>query len=172
MLKNHYSVTEIDQKLNEIEQIWLDWKEKQLEMSSYESYRAQVDRLKKSTTTIDQMNANLFKFQRTKTRQKNEYQLFTFLSTMKADEDFASLFFWDDIVQKKSWSTLSQLAISVFSFSSMSDEAERIFSEARRTIFWERSRLQSDIIETTECAHHFLKAEISSYKALNLSFGS
>jgi len=172
MLKDHYSAAEIDQKLDKIEQIWLNWKETQLEIPSYESHRAQVDRLKKPATTIDQMNANLFKFQRTKARQKNEYQLFTSLPTMEADEDFAPLFFWGDIVQKKSWPTLSQLAISVFSFPPMSDEAERIFSGARRTISWERSRLQPDIIEATECAHHFLKAETLSNKVLNLSFSS
>ena len=39
----------------------------------------------------------------------------------------------------------------------MSDEPERIFSSARRTISWDRARLGDDTVETTQCIKHWKK---------------
>ncbi|KAF2842456.1 hypothetical protein M501DRAFT_419165 [Patellaria atrata CBS 101060] len=39
----------------------------------------------------------------------------------------------------------------------MSDEPERVFSAARRTVSWERSRLSSRELEHTECLKHWAK---------------
>ncbi|KAI8395945.1 hypothetical protein FOFC_21475 [Fusarium oxysporum] len=38
----------------------------------------------------------------------------------------------------------------------MSAEAERVFSGARRTITWDRSRLSVKTIEYTECLKHWI----------------
>jgi hypothetical protein len=42
------------------------------------------------------------------------------------------------------------MAIDVFSIPPMSDKAERVFSCARRTVSWERSRLLLSTVETLE----------------------
>ena len=39
----------------------------------------------------------------------------------------------------------------------MSDEAERVFSGARRTISWDRSQLSPKTIEAVECLKHWKK---------------
>jgi len=43
------------------------------------------------------------------------------------------------------------LAIEILSIAAMSDDVERIFSGARRTISWERSKLGLDKVEAAEC---------------------
>ena len=42
----------------------------------------------------------------------------------------------------------------------MSDEPERIFSGARRTISWERAQLGAETIENLECLKHWQKSSI------------
>ena len=39
----------------------------------------------------------------------------------------------------------------------MSDEAERVFSGARRMISWERASLSAEMVEITECMAHWIK---------------
>lgn len=39
----------------------------------------------------------------------------------------------------------------------MSAEAERVFSGARRTVSWDRSRLSAQMVEYTECLKHWIK---------------
>jgi hypothetical protein len=66
---------------------------------------------------------------------------------------------WCQEAQQQRWPRLSQLAISVFSIPAMSDEPERVFSGARRTISWERSRLGPKMIEILECSKHYYKSQ-------------
>jgi hypothetical protein len=44
----------------------------------------------------------------------------------------------------------------------MSAEAERVFSGARRTISWERTRLSSHTVERTECVKNWTKNKLSN----------
>jgi hypothetical protein len=50
----------------------------------------------------------------------------------------------------------------------MSAEAERVFSGARRTISWERTRLSSYTVERTECVKSWMKNKLiySGFMAL------
>jgi hypothetical protein len=43
----------------------------------------------------------------------------------------------------------------------MSDESERVFSETRRTVLWERIQLDPENIEKTECLKNWHKSKIS-----------
>ena len=61
---------------------------------------------------------------------------------------------WTNQVQRTRFPDLSRLAIEIFSIPAMSDEPERIFSKARRTILWERGLLEPDSIEALECLKH------------------
>jgi len=53
--------------------------------------------------------------------------------------------------QRPRWPELTLLAIEILSIAAMSDDVERIFSGARRTISWERSKLGLDKVEAAEC---------------------
>ena len=52
------------------------------------------------------------------------------------------------------------MAIDILSMPAMSDEPERVFSGARRTISWERAQLNAAQVEKGECLKHGLKGDI------------
>jgi hypothetical protein len=91
------------------------------------------------------------------TEDLDQFDEYTTEPAIKSSENFNSLSWWQDIVRQERWPKLSEFAVSIFSFPPMSDEAERIFSGARRTISWDRARLEPEIIEALECYHHYLK---------------
>jgi hypothetical protein len=47
------------------------------------------------------------------------------------------------------------MAIDILSIPAMSDEPERVFSGARRTISWDRASLGVEMIEKVECLKHW-----------------
>ena len=52
------------------------------------------------------------------------------------------------------------MAIDILSILAMSDEPERVFSRARRTVSWERGQLGAETIEMTKCLKHWKKSGI------------
>ena len=50
------------------------------------------------------------------------------------------------------------MAIDILSIPAMSDEPERVFSGARRTISWERARLGAEMVEKVECLKYWIKS--------------
>ena len=65
--------------------------------------------------------------------------------------------------QRHRWPILAQFAIEIFSIPAMSDDIERIFSGARRTISWERSRLGLDTVEAIECLATWFPYQFEKY---------
>jgi len=63
----------------------------------------------------------------------------------------SALNWWLADERRKTWPRLSQLAIDVLSIPAMSDDPERVFSDTRRTISWERMSLGAEVIEHGEC---------------------
>lgn len=57
-------------------------------------------------------------------------------------------------MQRQRWPRLAFMAIDILSIPAMSDEPERVFSRARRTISWERGQLKVTTIEMVECLKH------------------
>jgi hypothetical protein len=53
------------------------------------------------------------------------------------------------------------MAIDILSIPAMSDEPERVFSAARRTISWERAQLLAENIERIECLKNWQKNGIT-----------
>ncbi|KAI8412261.1 hypothetical protein FOFC_08891 [Fusarium oxysporum] len=53
--------------------------------------------------------------------------------------------------QRIEYPRLHQMAIDILSVPAMSDDPERVFSCARRTISWDRARLSTDTIEKLQC---------------------
>lgn len=72
----------------------------------------------------------------------------------------SALTWWTQEAQKSRWPRLSFMAIDVLSMPAMSDEAERVFSGARRTITWDRAQMAPDMIEYRECLKNWKKSGI------------
>jgi hypothetical protein len=71
--------------------------------------------------------------------------------TASYDKKFKSISWWTENSQQIRFPQLSKFAFEVLSIPAMSDHPERIFSGARRTISWERSKLQPEVVEHVEC---------------------
>jgi hypothetical protein len=52
------------------------------------------------------------------------------------------------------------MAIDILSIPPMSDEPERVFSGARRTVSWDRGKIEPKTIEIRECLKHWKKSGI------------
>ena len=53
------------------------------------------------------------------------------------------------------------MAIDILSIPAMSDEPERIFSGARRTVSWERAQMGAKNLKRVECLKHWKRSSIS-----------
>jgi hypothetical protein len=73
----------------------------------------------------------------------------------------SALIWWCQDQEQKRWPRLSYMAVDILSIPAMSDEPERVFSGARRTISWERAQLSAENIERIECLKHWQKSRIS-----------
>jgi hAT family protein len=71
-----------------------------------------------------------------------------------------ALAWWCQDTQRKRWPKLSCMAIDILSIPPMSDEPERVFSGARRTVSWDRGQLEPETIEMRECLKHWKKSGI------------
>jgi hAT family C-terminal dimerisation region len=67
---------------------------------------------------------------------------------------------WCKDTQMQRWPKLSRMAIDILSIPPMSDEPERVFSGARRTVSWDRGQLKPETIEMRECLKHWKKSKI------------
>ena len=74
----------------------------------------------------------------------------------------SALEWWLAEERRTIWPRLSQMAIDVLSIPAMSDEPERVFSGARRTISWERMRLGMSNIEKTQCLKSWIASGLVS----------
>jgi hypothetical protein len=54
------------------------------------------------------------------------------------------------------------MAINILSIPAMSDEPERVFLGARRTISWERAQLGAENIERVECSKYWKRSGITN----------
>jgi hAT family C-terminal dimerisation region len=73
-----------------------------------------------------------------------------------------ALQWWCQETQRKRWPKLSLMAIDILSIPAMSDEPERVFSGARRTISWERASLTPEMAEKVECLKHWKRSKITN----------
>ena len=52
------------------------------------------------------------------------------------------------------------MAFNILSIPAMSDEPERVFSGARRTILWDRTQLEPETVEAVECLKYWKRSGI------------
>ena len=55
---------------------------------------------------------------------------------------------------------LSLMAFDILSVPAMSDEPERVFSGARRTVSWDRGKMEAETLEMVECLKHWKRSGI------------
>src|SRR6266568_4989866 len=85
---------------------------------------------------------------------ENKYK--DFIKAKPTSIQGTALQWWLNPTRRADYPRLSQMAIDILSIPSMSAEAERIFSGARRTISWDCISLGSMNIERTECLKSWL----------------
>jgi hypothetical protein len=71
--------------------------------------------------------------------------------------DCSPLEWWCKETQRQQFPRLSRMAITLLSVPAESAEAERVFSGARRTCFWDRLSLRCERIEKIECVGSWLR---------------
>jgi hypothetical protein len=71
-----------------------------------------------------------------------------------------ALAWWYQDTQRQRWPRLSLMAIDILSIPPMSDEPERVFSGARRTVSWDRGQIEPQTIEMRECLKHWKRSGI------------
>lgn len=71
-----------------------------------------------------------------------------------------ALAWWCQDAQRQRWPRLSLMAIDILSIPPMSDEPERVFSGGRRTVGWDRAKMEAETIEMRECLKHWKKSGI------------
>ena len=121
------------EKLVEIKQVWLNWREQQLQKQSSENqlYEKMKEKEKKllseiNARMIESMSKRIFGEWVTTEEEIDEYDSYTTdpcLSGIKSP-----LAWWCTSVRHDCWPNLSEFAIKTLSFPPMSDEAEWIFS--------------------------------------------
>jgi hypothetical protein len=71
-----------------------------------------------------------------------------------------ALAWWCQDTQRQRWPRLSLMAINILLIPAMSDEPERVFSGARRTVSWDRESIIAETLEARECLKHWKKSGI------------
>ena len=52
------------------------------------------------------------------------------------------------------------MALDILSILAMSSELERVFSGGRRTVTWDRTQMNAETLEMTECLKHWKRSGI------------
>ena len=66
---------------------------------------------------------------------------------------------WCQDQQRTCWSRLSIMMLNILSISAMSDEAERMFSEAHHTVSWKRAQLNVKTLKYIEYLKHWKQSK-------------
>jgi asparagine synthetase A len=74
--------------------------------------------------------------------------------------ELSALQWWRQDTQRKRWPRLSLMAIDILTIPAMSDEPERVFSGARRTVSWDRTQMTAETLEIVECLKHWKRSGI------------
>jgi hypothetical protein len=90
---------------------------------------------------------------------EDEYEDYNSLDSYDPGKKGA-LAWWCQDAQRLRWPRLSLMAIDILSIPPMSDEPERVFSGACRTVSWDRGQIEPETIEMRECLKHWKRSGI------------
>jgi hAT family C-terminal dimerisation region len=90
-----------------------------------------------------------------KLRLETEWERWTNSAVPKQDKHVKNpiRWWWN---RRFEYPVLYRIAMDIFSIPAMSSECERVFSQLRRLITFERTRLGDDTVESDECQKHWL----------------
>ena len=71
-----------------------------------------------------------------------------------------ALAWWYQDTQRQRWPRLSLMAIDILSIPAMSDEPERVFSGARRTVSWDKGQMMPETMKWWECLKYWKRSGI------------
>jgi hAT family C-terminal dimerisation region len=121
------------------------------------SYSRPSQQSPKELDAFDQIAQNLGKY--TRPASQDEYQDYTSGEPYDIGK-MPALMWWCQDQQRKRWPRLSYMAMDILSIPAMSDEPERVFSGARRTVSWERAQMEPKTLEMVECLKHWKRSGI------------
>jgi hypothetical protein len=136
--------------LKKVRDLWISYRERVLPLNFplYERKSSQDQDL----DAFDQIARNLGKY--TRPASEDEYEDYSNGEPYDIGK-VSALEWWCQEQQRKRWPRLSSMAIDILSIPAMSDEPERVFSGARRTVSWERAQMGPDTLEKVECLKHW-----------------
>jgi hAT family C-terminal dimerisation region len=121
------------------------------------SYDCSEKGKEKELDVFDQISQDLWKYNRPASQDEFE----DYCSKQPYDiGKTTALEWWCQEQQRKRWPRLSYMALDILSIPAMSDEPERVFSGARRTISWERAQMSAETLECVECLKHWKRSGI------------
>lgn len=142
--------------LLKVKKLWEEYRQNAPNYMVVQSYERNTQDL----DDFDRIAQDLGKFARP--ASQDEYEDYN--SESPYEIRTSALTWWCQDQQQKRWPRLSYMAIDILSIPAMSDEPERVFSGARRTISWERAQLSAENIERIECLKNWHKSGIAEEK--------
>lgn len=121
------------------------------------SYNRSEQEKEKELDVFDQISRDLWKYNRP--ASQDEFQDYCSKQPYDIGKTTA-LEWWCQDQQRKRWPRLSYMALDILSIPAMSDEPERVFSGARRTISWDRAQMSAETLECVECLKHWKRSRI------------
>ena len=144
--------------MQKVKRLWEEYREKApISMTIIPYERSPV---RQDLDDFDRIAQDLGKF--TRPASQDEYEDYNAESPYEIRT--TALTWWCQDQQRKRWPRLSYMAIDILSIPAMSDEPERVFSGARRTISWERAQLSAENIERVECLKSWHRSGILEEK--------
>jgi hypothetical protein len=144
--------------LNKVKKLWEKYREAaSTPATMISSVYDKASQDPKELDTFDQIAQTLGRYARP--ASQDEYQDYCSGEPYNIGKSSA-LAWWCQDTQRQRWPRLSYMAIDILSIPAMSDEPERVFSGARRTVSWERGQMDPETLEITECLKHWKKSGI------------
>ena len=145
--------------LERVKRLWEDYREAAPPPVSLVSppYDRRIDE-PRPLNTFDQIAQSLK--QASRPASQDEYKDYNSGEPYELGKGISALTWWCNDTRRQRYPRLSHMAIDILLIPAMSDEPERVFSGARRTISWERGQLGTETIEMIECLKHWKKSRI------------
>ena len=148
--------------LASVKRLWEEYREIALipepPLSYSKGSHCKTQEKRRELNTFDQIAQSLSQVARP--TSQDEYEDYNAGEPYGLGKGTSALLWWCQDIQRQRWPRLSYMAINILSIPAMSDEPERVFSGARRTISWERGQMEPETLEMTECLKHWKRSGI------------
>jgi hypothetical protein len=138
--------------LARVKKLWEQYREEVIPPQAFSTFSYDnPSKEPKELNTFDQIALSLRSVARPASEDKYKDYNSQDLYALRKKE---ALDWWCQDAQRQRWPRLSLMAIDILSIPPISDEPERVFSGARRTVSWDRGQIEPETIEIRECLKH------------------